>query len=396
MKRRTVLKGASLLPLSAFAANAFSFETNRGTFTSKELAALLPARIPANIIAFIRNILNYPFDKVGIREGDNAAIESLLKLSDAGLKPGVQYADCWFQNLLKNPPGLHRPGRDRVISTDLIPFSLYCGHFSLSFSCYELYKRTRDERARRLCLTVADAILHHAARDSDGLVAHDDESFLKWAIPDAAYFIIEPLMLASILDKKNSHVYVKQAVYQTHRYFDLFYDKQLGIVKTIRFADTGLGKTYWCRAIGWLTWAIGGILRYLDVNHPEFDTIKSYLIKLADGALKYQGPDGGLRAFVNEKKAPQEITGTAMCARIINEGIHKDWLSSEYEPYVPKAKQFIFSNIDAEGKTQKAYLKWAVPAERGELVLGDFFSRGTLGYSGFLLSSIYELLFNKS
>lgn len=55
--------------------------------------------------------------------------------------------------------------------------------FGLSFSCYELYRRTKDEQAREVVLTVADTILHKAARDHDGLVAHDDKHYVQWAIP---------------------------------------------------------------------------------------------------------------------------------------------------------------------------------------------------------------------
>jgi hypothetical protein len=396
MERRNFIKNASLIPLSIWVSNAYGFQNNSPFDRDKEIKGLLPAQIPDNIIAFIRNIVNYPSHKLGIREGDNAVIEAVLKLSDIGFKPGLEYANNWFQNLLKNPPKWNEKNRNRIIYNGIIPFSLYAGNYGLSFSCYELYKRTKNQQARQLCLNIADAILHFAARDHDGLVAHDDVHFLQWAIPDVAYFVIEPLMVASILDKQNKPVYVKQALYQTHQYFTVFYDQDLGIIKTIRFIESGLGNTYWCRAIGWLIFAIGGILRYLDPKHPDYPKIKFYLEKLAEGALKYQGPEGGLRAFVNDPDAPEEITGTAMCAKIINEGIRKDWLSNDYEIFVQKAKTFIFNNIDENGKTQKAYIRWAIPAEQGILELGNFFSKNSLGYSGFLLSCICELMFNKT
>jgi rhamnogalacturonyl hydrolase YesR len=203
-------------------------------------------------------------------------------------------------------------------------------------------------------------------------------------------------MIASDLDKDNKQVYVEQALYQMHRYFNVFYDKEKGIVKTIRFVESGLGKTYWCRALGWLIWAVGGTLRYLDVNHPAHRTIKSCLTKLAHGATKYQGPNGGLRTFVNDENAPEEITGTAMCAKIINEGMRKGWLPSEYRRFVQRANEFVYNSIDEQGHTQKAYVRWAIPAERGELMMGSFFSKDRLGYSGFLMSCLCELMFNIS
>jgi len=104
MNRRFFLKSASLLSLSSFATNSFGFENSMVSYTNNELKELLPDQIPSNIIAFLGNIVNYPSHTVGIREGDNAAIEALLKLSDEGFKPGLEYADNWFRNLLNKPP----------------------------------------------------------------------------------------------------------------------------------------------------------------------------------------------------------------------------------------------------------------------------------------------------
>ena len=396
MQRKNFLKRVSLLPLSGLVPCSFGLEDKLPSYSINDLKEMLPDHVPPNVLAFLGNIINYPYYKVGIREGDNAVIESLLKLSDVGLEPGLPYARNWFQYLLRSPSKLKQTAHDRLVRNDVLPFSHYCGHYALSFSGYELYKRTGDKRARQLALTVADTILHYAARDHDGLVAHDDRNYLKWAIPDAAYFVVVPLMIASVLDEDNKQVYVKQALYQMHRYFDVFYDKEKGIVRTIRFVDSGLGKTYWCRAIGWLIWAVGGMLRYLDANHPDYPVIKGYITKLADGAREFQGPQGGLRAFVNDINAPEEITGTAMCAKIVHEGIRKDWLSKDYEGFVQRARKFVYNNIDEQGHTQKAYVRWAIPAEQDELKMGDFFSTDRVWYAGFLMSCLYELMFNRS
>src|SRR5690606_10726508 len=67
------------------------------------------------------------------------------------------------------------PGpKSRIIRGKYLPFSMYSGFFGLPFPCYEIYKRTRDERAKQSCLDVASAILHVSARDQRGLVLHDD------------------------------------------------------------------------------------------------------------------------------------------------------------------------------------------------------------------------------
>lgn len=73
-----------------------------------------------------------------------------------------------------------------------------------------------------------------------------------------------------------------RAIYQLRTYIDVFLVKETGLAKTI-LPKTGLGKTYWSRASGWLLWAITGLLRYLPRNDPHFREFQADLAVLAKG-----------------------------------------------------------------------------------------------------------------
>ena len=72
---------------------------------------------------------------------------------------------------------------------------MYCGMFALNFPCAELFKQTGDERAKQVCIDVADAILYRGRRNQFGHAAHDDH--WEYDIPDACFFNVEPLMQAA-------------------------------------------------------------------------------------------------------------------------------------------------------------------------------------------------------
>src|SRR5205823_11908495 len=115
----------------------------------------------------------------------------------------LDYVRAWFDVHLKRDPGLsdeefyqtYTGHRSRVIRGRHLPFTMYSGLFGLAFPCSELYKQSGDERAREVCLDVADAILYRVRRNSFGLTAHDDH--WEYDIPDACFFTVQALISAA-------------------------------------------------------------------------------------------------------------------------------------------------------------------------------------------------------
>ena len=211
----------------------------------------------------------------------------------------------------------------RTVDAGGIKITTYCGHFGLSFPCWELVRQFQDERARRVCLDVAGLILHQTARNRFGMVLHADSD--DFTIPDTCYFVVTPLMIGYALDPSGGAAFRDQAVYQLRTFVDVFLDRQLGLAKTILGPD-GTGVTYWTRATGWLLWSITGVLRYLPPAHPDFARFTEDLRGLAEGIARAQDPSGALHLFTNDPASPLETTGTAMVAMGLHEAVRKGWL----------------------------------------------------------------------
>lgn len=342
--------------------------------------------ITTNIKALINKTLEQPFESLNTDWFGTIQAEAILRWADKGYPEGVQFVENWLNyhithdNKLSDEEYLktYSGNKARVIRDGVLPFSLYAGTIGVSFPCFVLFQQTKNEDAKNVCLTVADAILHYSARDRFGYMAHDDFIYYKWCIPDGGYFSVRGMADASTLvDESTSKVYLKNAVYQAKTSINLFYDSEKNLTRTIYLEQKEPGKTYWCRASGWMVYTLTALLRNLPKDHPDYKFITETFSQIADGLAARQGPNGGLHVWVDDPSSPEEVTSTAMTAGCIREAMDKGWIPEDYNDYVQKAWSFISGCVSEDGKVKNAYTGWAIPAEQKQLVMDT-------GYNGYI------------
>ncbi len=346
----------------------------------------LPREVPAGVGAIIANTLQADPAAFNTDWFGTLLVKGMLEWGRKHVPEARGFAARWFDYHARS--GRIAPyggNKSRGIVVGGIPITTYAGHYGLCFPCLEIYRQLRDERARKVCVDIADVILHEAARNRFGLVAHDD--FVDWAIPDTCYFAVSALMAAAEVDEAGRRVYQKQAVFQLRTYIDTFLVPETGLAKTVLFRN-GLGKTYWTRASGWLLWAMAAVMRGLPSGHPAMDGFVRDLRKLADGMTRVQDATGAMRLYLNDPSSPLETTGTAMAAMGMHEAIRRKWLPASYSGAVDRAWSYVKNNITPEGAIRGAYTPYAIPAERGEVKL-ETQSKGWI--PGFILSTAYEM-----
>jgi len=348
-------------------------------FGIQNISLINQEKIPSKFQAVIDNLLSREPGYWNTDWDGTMAMESLLGWSRRGIEGTLGYAQEWLDYHIDNDNKLSDeefydtfsgPSTCRIMRGKYLPFTMYSGFFGLPFPCYELYRINGDERAKQICLDVANAILHKSARNKFGLVLHDDgvDGSQTFTIPVSIYFVTKALMIASVLDGDHGEVYQEQALYQIKTCTSIFLDKEKGLAKTVLF-PSGLGKTFWCRASGWLAYAILGVLRFLPREHPDFETLTMDLKMLADGVTKYQGPTGGLRVLIDQLETPEEISGTAMCMTAIREGVVKGWIPDEYDDFLEKGWNFVQNHVAEDGEITSVYTGWALPAEEGKIIM---------------------------
>ena len=332
--------------------------------------------ITANIKALIAKTLEQPVENLNTDWFGTIQAEAILWWVEKGYPEGTQYVENWLNYHIEHDNNLndednlnsYEGPKARVIREGVLPFSLYAGTIGVAFPCFTLYQQTKDANARNVCITVADAILHYSARDRFGYMGHDDFNYSKWCIPDVGYFSVRGMADASALvDESTSKVYLKNAVFQTKTSISLFFDTEKKLTRTIYLEQKEPGKTYWCRASGWMVYTLTALLRHLPKDHPDYKFITETFSQIADGLVARQGTNGGLHVWVDDPSSPEEVTSTAMTAGCIQEAMDKGWIPKNYDVYVQKAWSFISSCVSEDGKVKNAYTAWAIPAENRQL-----------------------------
>lgn len=342
--------------------------------------------ISANIKALIDKTLQQPFESLNTDWFGTIQAEGILRWAKKGYPQGTKYVENWLNYHIEHDNKLsdeeylntYHGGKARIIREGVLPFSLYAGTIGVSFPCFVLYQQTKNADARNVCLTVADAILHYSARDRFGYMAHDDFNYFKWCIPDVGYFSVRGMADASALvDKQTAEVFLKNAVFQTKTSINLFYDAEKKLTRTIYLEQKEPGKTYWCRASGWMVYTLTALLRHLPKDHKDYKYFTDIYCQIADGLVARQGRNGGLHVWVDDPDSPEEVTSTAMTAGCIQEAMNEGWIPANYDNYVQKAWQFISGCVSEDGRIKNAYTGWAIPAEQKQLEMDE-------AYPGFI------------
>jgi rhamnogalacturonyl hydrolase YesR len=353
----------------------------------EQIRRSLPAELPPGIAAIIRNYFDRDPISFNTDWAGTMPMWALTMWARRGVPGAIEYVRDWFEAHLKRDPELsdeeflktYTGHASRVIRGRHLPFTMYSGLFGLAFPCAGLFQQTGDERARDVCVDIADAILYRARRNGFGLTAHDDH--WEYDIPDAGFFTVQALMSAASVAPEHAECYVKLATTQLRAYIDVFLSRTSGLAHTI-LGPKGLGKTFWCRAQGWLMWTFIALLRGApvgatlvspapvgtratgDTSVAPTRTPLRDLEFFADGVARTADADGAIHAFANDPSSLQETTGTAMVALGLHESIRRGWLDrSKYHDLAQRMWNFCRRHITDEGGFEKVYVEWALPAE---------------------------------
>ena len=295
--------------------------------------------------------------------------QGLLAWGRHGVAAARPFVRRWFDHHLNSRQVAPFHGaKSRPVRAGGIPITTYCGHFGLAFPCFELARESGDARARRVCLDIAGIILHQAARNRFGMVAHDDTA--AFAIPDTCFFAAVPLAMAAALDAERGWVFRDDAVYQLRTYVEHLLDRPKGLARTVLLAS-GPGKTYWTRASGWLLWALTGTLDHLPASDPAVPGFISDLKCLAEGVARVQDASGGLRVYLDNPASPLETSGTAMCAMCLHLAVRRNWLPAGYGAAAERAWRYVLGKVTPGGRVTGVYTGWAMPAEEGRISMDE-------------------------
>ena len=350
------------------------------------LAPTLPPQLPPGVTAILERILAQEPSSFNTDWFGTMPLLGALLWNRRRVAAVDSFVDRWLTHHLATKEVAGYSGhRSRTVWAGGVPLTTYAGHFGMSQVCEEMVDQFKDERAARVAVEVARIVLHRTARNKIGLIGHDDVA--DFAIPDVTFFAVNSLLIGARFDPQNRVANEEQAVYQLRTSIDTFLMKDTGLARTL-YRNTGVGKTYWTRASGWLLWSITSMLRRLSPDHPAFSGFRTDLERLFDGMVRVQEPNGGFHVLLDDPSTPLDATGPAMFAWGVHESVRRKWLPSRCAPAAERAWGFVKENLTDGGVLRNTYYVWALPAENREMQLKD----ETAGWAmGFVLGTANEM-----
>jgi rhamnogalacturonyl hydrolase YesR len=247
--------------------------------------------------------------------------------------------------------------RARIIRNGPIPFTAYCGHWGLGYACQGLAAVTDDSAVAAAAASIGDYILHEAPRSPHGCVYHDDNA--DFLIPDTCYFAAPVMAIAGQLTGKSE--YVEHAVYQLKNYTALMQDAETGLAFTL-WSREGMPRNFWSRASGWLAGAFVNTLEIVPRTHPAFAALAAAFVRIAEGIVRVQRPDGGFHVLLDRPDLPTDCTAPAMMAYALRKGVRLGLLDPGIDRHARQAWEACVQFVTEDGAPTRAYTGWAKSA----------------------------------
>jgi unsaturated rhamnogalacturonyl hydrolase len=195
----------------------------------------------------------------------------------------------------------------------------------------EIYLQTRDERCKKLGLSLAEAQWEKTT--PDGITAE-----ARYWIDDM-YMI--PLIQVQAFRASGDRIYLDRAALAMSAYFDKMQEEN-GL-----FYHGTNAHFYWGRGNGWMAAGSAELLRSLPEDHPSRARILAGYRKMMDGLLTHQSPSGMWRQLIDDADSWPETSGTAMFTFAMVTGVKHGWLDeSAFGPAARKAWLALVGYLD--------------------------------------------------
>ncbi|WP_406162077.1 glycoside hydrolase family 88 protein [Streptomyces sp. NBC_00882] len=230
-----------------------------------------------------------------------------------------------------------------------------------------LHHETGQDRYRKAAKKIVDRLAGYP-RTSDGGFWHADTASRAHQLWADGVYMVNPFLVeygeefgdSSYTDDEAAQ---QLAVYGSHLQvanglLEHAYDES----KSAGWADprTGLAPEHWCRAVGWYSMAIVGVLDGIPQHHPRRAQLLGVFRKLAAGLEKYQDPATGRWFQVIDKGARgdnwTETSCSSMFTYALSRGARQGYLDQHFKAVAHRGYQGVLAklSVGSDGRTNLA------------------------------------------
>ena len=230
-----------------------------------------------------------------------------------------------------------------------------------------LHHETGQDRYRKAAKKIRDR-LNTYPRTGDGGFWHADTSSRAHQLWADGVYMVNPFLVEYGKEFGDSAYTDDEAAKQLYVYGSHLqvangllkhaYDES----KSVSWADprTGLAPEHWCRAVGWYSMAIVGVLDAIPANQPRRPQLISIFRKLAAGLEKYQDPATGRWFQVMDKGGRSdnwtETSCSSMFTYALSRGAQQGYIDPHYEAVAHRGYQGVLAklSVGSDGLTDLA------------------------------------------
>ncbi len=194
---------------------------------------------------------------------------------------------------------------------------------------------------------IYELILHTAIRNGDGVILHNVD--LPHVYVDTIYYTAPVLAKLGAMLGRND--WRKDALAQLRSHLRILRDPASGL--SIHCQENLSGRRSegaWARGNGWVAMTCAELLPHLRRDSAEWREVAAILVDLVGRLLPLQTRTGLWRTIVDDRRAYEESSGTAMFLFAMLRGRSLGVLGPEVDEPIDRAARGLLRLVDDEGR----------------------------------------------
>lgn len=228
-----------------------------------------------------------------------------------------------------------------------------------SFICYN----TGGNAVPLLALNGKDSLKPLAKETAAKMWNEQPKNLDGHMVPDTWYMQNNPIFIDCVLAVtsyllydgliENNDEYIDYAVWMVTSIWDILYDSDSGLIHQARGCKGHpagyITEDCWSRGNGWLSHALGALLKYLPKDHSQRKTIENISEKYFKAVFEYQDAEGLWHQEMTWKDSYVEISGSALLLYGIGEAIDAGVLPKKYLKQFRNGLEGMMRYVDMNG-----------------------------------------------
>jgi unsaturated rhamnogalacturonyl hydrolase len=226
-----------------------------------------------------------------------------------------------------------------------IPTTFYCGSWGPGLLYPEIAATFPRPETERYAEMLFDHIRLKALRDGRGIILHNLD--LPHVFVDTVYYSSPIIAKLGVYLKRE---WVNDAALQLFAHASVLQDPHSFLFIHAEENLSGIrSEGYWARGNGWIAMTCAELMSLLPKSYEHHRKIRAFFRQIAAAIVNKQSASGMWRTIMEDAKAYEETSATAMFCFALKRGRSLGILDPAYDKSIAKARRALAGAVDKNG-----------------------------------------------